>query len=415
MSEQEHDVDASRFADTIFGRPAREPGKQWSFTYYQPREIPRTLSLDMSVVMELSTADAALGNLAGISTLISDPSLLIGPYLRREAVASSRIEGTQASLSDVLQAEISPEPQNDDIAEVNRYLAATHHAYELSKKLPITSRMLLDVHRVLMSGVRGEERIPGEFRTSPVWVGSAGATPESAVYVPPLPSEIADLLGDWERYVNEPSNATPPLVRAALLHYQFETIHPFLDGNGRIGRLLINIFLKEQGRLPEPLLYLSNYFETHRHEYYDSLQGVRERGDINRWLSFFLRAVTAQSNDAIKRSRQLIELREEYRRIAAQDRSNLAGLVELIVSNPFVTVKSAEQLGLTNQGTRNLLRRAESLGWLSSIGSIGGRGGREAWVARDILRVMEAPMDYGETEPRGRGFSPSRTVEGHQN
>jgi Fic family protein len=393
-------MDSTQFVDSAFGHATKEPGNKRGFTYYLPKPIPRNPHLEPAVVFALSDADAALGHLQGLGMIVRDPGLLIGPYLRREALASSRIEGTQASLSDVLQSEIDDDEPDDDTAEVRRYLAATHQAYELAKTLPITQRLILQVHRTLLTGVRGEERSPGAFRTSPVWVGSAGATPDTATFVPPLPQHLSGLLQDWEVFVNEDGRHQPALVQAALMHYQFETIHPFLDGNGRIGRLLINLLLMERGRLPLPLLYLSHYFETHRSDYYDRLQGVRESGDISPWLMFFMGAVRAQATDAVNRSRRLIEVREAFYEEAIKERSSLPRLVELLVRNPFVTVKSVQnQLELTNQGARLLIKKAEQRGWLESLGTRG-RGGREHWFSPAVLDVMESPMFYEDSATR---------------
>lgn len=328
--------------------------------------------------------------------LIADPSMLIGPYLRREALASSRIEGTQASLSDVLRAEINDDATTDDTLEVRQYLEATRQAYDLARTLPITQRLILEVHATLLTGVRGEDKLPGQFRTSPVWVGQAGATPDTATFVPPLPIHLGDLMSDWEKFVNDDGRHMPALIQAGLMHYQFETIHPFLDGNGRVGRLLINLLLLARKRLPLPLLYLSNYFETHRNEYYERLQAVREEGDIEGWLLFFLHAVRAQANDAIERSRRLVEVRERYQSQAMKERSSLPRLVDIIVRNPYVTVKSVEvTLELTNQGARKLIKNAQGRGWLQSLGA-NGRGGREFWYSPEIYDVMESPMMYEE-------------------
>lgn len=380
--------------DSAFGGPAREPGNRWSFTYYLPKPIPRTLSLSREVVAAMSEADGALGHLQGLGTLISDPSALIGPYLRREALASTRIEGTQASLSEVLQAEIDGQTPTDDVLEVQRYLEATSLAHQLAQRLPVTQRLVLRVHEALLRDVRGEERRPGEYRATPVWIGAAGATPDSAAFVPPLPAHLPEFLSDWERFVNEDGRAYPALIQAALMHYQFETIHPFLDGNGRIGRLLINLVLMDRGRLSQPLLYLSSYFEAHRSDYYQRLQAVRARGDIDGWLTFFLEAVRHQAGDAVERSQQLVRIREEYHAEAVKGRSRLPLLVDMIVRNPFVTVKAVErQVGLTNQGARNLIRSAVEKGWLTSLGSHG-RGGREHWYAPRILEILETPMTY---------------------
>ena len=215
------------------------------------------------------------------------------PYVTREALASSRIEGTQASLSEVFQAVASGgSPPDSNVREVENYIQAMETGLRLLETLPISNRVLRTIHETLLQDVRGRERRPGEFRDTPVWIGSPTDTPENATYVPPLAPEMHEALADWERFANE-APRMPMLVRCALLHYQFETIHPFLDGNGRLGRLLIVFFLMRHGRLPAPLLYLSSYLEDHRPEYYERLQAVRERGKLQEWIQFFLTAVAA--------------------------------------------------------------------------------------------------------------------------
>lgn len=387
-------MDPGRFVPSAFGEPAREPGNKWAFWYFKPKPIPRDLNLSPKTVQALSNADASLGRLQGLGALIRDPELLLGPYLTQEALASSRIEGTQASLSDVLQAEASGSPSaNEDVAEVERYIAATRQGYRLVKTLPITQRLILDLHETLLSGVRGQEKNPGEFRTTPVWVGSTTDSPDTAIFVPPLPVELPDLITDWERFVNNPGDL-PTLIRCGLMHYQFETIHPFLDGNGRIGRLLINLMLMEEGRLGTPLLYLSGYLETHRREYYDRLQDVREQGSIQEWLQFFLTAVRRSSDDAVQRAEKLVALREAYIAEAAKTRSNLPALVDLVFTNPFLTVARVERrTGLTNQGARNLIKEAARRGWVEEIGT-SGRGGKVYWIARALYDIIDSPVNY---------------------
>lgn len=403
-------MDPAKFRAPRFGSATREPGDKWAFWYFLPASVPRDLALDPLTVAALSDADAALGQLQGLGRLIRDPELLIGPYITREAVASSRIEGTEASLSDVLQAEAGGnEPRTEDVAEVTRYVEATRQGLELVKTLPLTRRLICELHRTLLASVRGTDKLPGEFRRSPVWVGSATDRPDTATYVPPLPSHIPDLFSDWERYVNEEVRV-PPLIRAGLMHYQFETIHPFLDGNGRIGRLLIGLVLLEAGRLPTPLLYISGYLEMHRREYYDRLQAVRERGEVQEWLQFFLTAVTRQAEDASTRAMGIIDVRERYQHEAMRSRSRLSGVVELMMTNPFITVARVERaLSVTNQGARNLIRDAEARGWLQTIESRG-RGGRAWWVAREVWDVIEAPAAYQRNEPMSDS-SPERTVQ----
>ncbi len=389
-------MDPAKFTSERFGTVRREPGKKWAFNYFSPAPVPRELELDARTVSELSSADAAIGQLQGLCQLIRDPELLVGPYLRREAVASSRIEGTQASLSDVLQAEaVDGDNRSEDVAEVERYLAATRHAYRAITTLPISQRLIKEVHAILLKGVRGEEKLPGELRRSPVWIGASHDKPEMALFVPPLPEEVPAALADWEQFVNTPGTM-PTLVRCGLMHYQFETIHPFLDGNGRIGRLLINLLLTEEGRLDRPLLYVSGYFESHRDEYYYRLQKVREEAQIQEWLQFFLHAVREQALDATRRSIQLVQIRERYLAEAAETRSNLVALANLLFENPYVTVKLFERRSnLTNQGARNLIYRAVDKGWLEEAGVVG-RGGRTIWVAKEIFDVIDAPLRYSD-------------------
>lgn len=389
-------MDPTSYQTPTFGRATRKPGDQWAFWYFEPIHMARELTLDPVTVNVLSRADASLGYLQGLGQLVSDPRLVVGPYITREAVSSSRIEGTQASLAEVLQENAAAEDEKStdtDVAEVTAYIAATYRGLELIKTLPVTQRLVLDLHRVLLTGVRGMDRLPGELRRSPVWVGSPTDSPDTALYVPPLPESLGDLLADWERFVNEPSGL-PVLVRCALMHYQFETIHPFLDGNGRIGRLLIGLMLHREGRLTTPLLYLSGYLESHRREYYERLQNVRERGEIQQWLQFFLTAVERQAEDGVNRATRLIKLRETYVADAMRTRSRRGELVTLLFENPFVTVRRVEMaLEITNQGARKIIQDAESRGWVSRV-AFRGRGGRQYWVAQDIFDIIEEPPIY---------------------
>jgi Fic family protein len=349
--------------------------------------------------MALSNADTALGRLAGAGRLLRDPHLLVRPYVIREALASSRIEGTQASLSDVFQAAATGGSSPDsNVREVENYIRAMGTGLELLETLPMSSRVLRTIHETLLQDVRGRERRPGEFRDRPVWIGSPTDTPENATYVPPLPDEMHDALRDWELFANEELRM-PMLVRCALLHYQFETIHPFLDGNGRLGRLLIVFFLIQQGRLPAPLLYISSYLEDHRPEYYERLQAVRERGEMQEWIQFFLTAVAAQAEDAVTRAEQLVDLRERYRSELSGSRSRAAEVVELIMENPFITTYAIRQrLQVTTQGALNLIRQLERRGLLERLGSFG-RGGRNLWLAREVFMVLNSPQ-AAEVSPR---------------
>ncbi|WP_136517441.1 Fic family protein [Cellulomonas telluris] len=378
------------YMDTPFGRPHRTPGDSRAFWHYSPRPIPRDLQLDLATVSALSRADNALGLLAGFGHLVRDPELLLGPYLRREALASTRIEGTRTTLDEVLRTEIHLSKANADTEEVWQYISAARLGMKLIEELPLSQRLIKAVHKELLQGVRGQERMPGQLRTSPVWVGSPTDTPDTAEYVPPLHTQLPELMGDLESFANEPS-PYPPLVHAGLLHYQFETIHPFLDGNGRIGRLLVSLYLIQQGRLPSPILYLSGYLENHRSEYYARLQAVREKGQIQEWLQFFLTAVEKQATDGATRARLLVQKREEYFAEASTSRSRLSVIADLVFQNPVITVARAEAAsGLTNQGARNLVAEAERRGWLTKVGRI---SGRDYWLARAVYAVMQDPLD----------------------
>jgi Fic family protein len=319
--------------------------------------------------------------------LVPNPHLLIRPYLLREALSSTRIEGTQASLADVFEAEASGEAPSADVEEVLNYIAALEWGLDQIRQLPLGARLIREMHRRLLSGVRGRERMPGEFRTTQNWVGAAGSTIETARFVPPPSSELPDLLADWERYVHEPVEA-PILVQNALLHYQFETLHPFLDGNGRIGRLLSVFLLVEYGRLPAPLLYLSAYLERDRSRYYEALQSVRERGDLVPWVELFLTAVQSQAADAVLRAQRIVELRERYRLAAtAIPSSNAMTLVDLVCETPIVSSRAVEaRLGVTRPTALKLLRQLEDVGVLSE-GRPGARGQRR-YLAQELMAAI---------------------------
>ena len=385
-------MDPARYQASEFGRAAREPGSKQAFWFFMPAPIPRSLPLDAATVTALSKADAALGLLEGLGRLIPEPQSVIGPALRHEALASSRIEGTQTSLSDVLRSEVGA-AGDEGTAEVERYVAATKRGHELLESLPITARLITELHAILLRGGTGQTNPPGEFRRSPVWVGAPTDTLDNAPFVPPPPSELSELLSDWEKFLNQASDM-PPLVRCALMHYKFETIHPFLDGNGRIGRLLINLMLVQEGRLTVPLLYISGYLEANRREYYGLLQRVREQGDVQDWLRFFLGAVEASATDAAARAEALVRIREEFLREAASARSRLALLVNLMIDNPFLTVERVRRaLGLSTQGARNLIQQAQGMGWVRGLGTMG-RGGRMYWLADRVLEIMDRPPPH---------------------
>jgi Fic family protein len=381
-------VDAGLYGDTIFGS-ARRTGGRHGYVAYFPRSLPRQVPISSGNLLLVADAEAALGRLAGAGRLLPDPHLLVHPYLRREAVASTRIEGTQASLVEVFDAEALDEPLGADVEEVVNYVRAMEIGLQRLETLPLSTRLIREMHSVLLAGVRGRERQPGELRSTQNWIGSAGATVEDAVFVPPPPSEIAELLTDLEYFVHEDPQL-PPLVQSALVHYQFETIHPFLDGNGRIGRLLIVFFLVIRDRLPSPLLYLSPFFEARRQLYYDALQGVRQHGDLDGWLRLFLDGVHTQANDALARAERLSDLRERYRRaVQAKTRGGANRLVDLVFEQPVVNAKTVERrLGLTRPSALNALRQLEDLGVL--VAAREGPRGQLRWRAEEVLELLVA-------------------------
>lgn len=379
-------MDRERFDDTPFGNARKTPGPHGYVAYF-PRPIPRSIELSPENLIRLADAEAALGRLAGAGRLLPHPHLLVQPYLRREALASTRIEGTQASLLEVFDAEASEQPLNADVEEVVNYVHAMEAGLRRLRELPVSTRLIREMHTVILAGVRGRERQPGELRSTQNWIGPPGATIETATFVPPPPDELANLLADLERFIHE-EPALPPLVQAALVHYQFETIHPFLDGNGRLGRLLIVFFLVVRDRLPEPLLYLSPYFEARRDEYYDALQGVRERGDLDRWLALFLDGVRVQSTDAVLRAERLTDLREDYRsRVRSATRGAANDLVALAFEQPVLNARFVERrLSVTRPAALTALRLLAKLGILTEIGD--GPRGQLRWRAPGVLAAL---------------------------
>jgi Fic family protein len=371
---------------TLFGEARRTPGRPGYVAYF-PAPIPRTLELPTSTLRLLGDAEGELGQLAGVGRLVPNPDLLQRPYLLREALSSTRIEGTQASMAEVFESDAMEGSPNADVEEVLNYATAMRWGIEQLGTLPLSTRLLCGMHRHLMDGVRGRELAPGELRTSQNWIGAPGSTVETAQFVPPPPGELAGLLTDWERFAHEETEL-PLLVQNALLHSQFETIHPFLDGNGRLGRLLLVFFLVTRGRLPAPLLYLSAYLERHRQNYYVALQAIREMGDAIPWVELFLTAVKTQAGDAVRRAQRIIELREQYLRIAAKMRtSNALALVDLLCENPVVTTKSIEgRLDVSRPTALRLLRRMEEQGVLSE-GKEGPRAQRR-YVAQAMMDAI---------------------------
>ncbi|MCX7120699.1 MAG: Fic family protein [Gammaproteobacteria bacterium] len=277
---------------------------------YMPRPLPPVPAIEMEkLYLLLDQANVALGRLDGLSVILPEPSLFLYMYIRKEAVLSSQIEGTQSSLSDLLLYEDNNVPgvPNQDVVEVSNYVAAMEHGLKrIQGGFPLSLRLIREMHEVLLSHGRGSSKQPGEFRRSQNWIG--GTRPGNAKFVPAPPEKVMDLLGSLEKFLHDETVQLPTLIKAALAHHQFETIHPFLDGNGRLGRLLITFILCVAGVMREPMLYLSLYFKTHRQAYYDHLQLVRETGDWEEWIQFFLKGVIETANQAIETAQRILKL-----------------------------------------------------------------------------------------------------------
>lgn len=368
------------------GRPIRVGRGDAAYWAFAPAAMPREVELRPPTVYLLSEADRAVGALSGLGARLPNPHLLIRPYLRREAVSSTRIEGTQSTLSEVLSAEAQLRVETEDQREVLNYVRALERGIERLPELPLSKRLIRNMHAELMHGVRGHERTPGEFRRTQNWIG--GSSPADAIFVPPPISLLEDTLDDFEAFLQE-SLEMPLLIRCALAHFQFETIHPFLDGNGRLGRLLIVFYLVERGVLRQPLLYLSSYFEQNREAYIDALQGVRERGDLESWFQFFLRGAARQARNAVESAEALLHLRDEFRERlrSVKARGQAVDAAESLIGNPFVTVPQlAGALGVTRQGAQYVVTSLERAGVIAPVD----RDSRPAlFVARDVLEILQ--------------------------
>ena len=305
----------------------------------------------------INRAYLLLGRLDGMATTLPDIDLFVSMYVQKEAVISSQIEGTQASLIDVLQKDRKNE-KIKDTEEIVNYIKATNYAFKRLEELPLCMRLIKETHSILLSGVRGNEKSPGEFRKSQNWIGYAGCKLNTASFVPPAPGEMEKSLTDLEKYINEDS-FIPNLIKIALIHYQFETIHPFLDGNGRMGRLLIVLFLKERGLIEYPVLYLSYFFKKNRNRYYELLNNVRVKGEFEEWIKFFIKGICEISEDAISSIQKIIELKkadiEKIRNIPKGNISNLLLIYDYLLRHPFLETEDIRRLSDLSKPTVNKL------------------------------------------------------------
>ncbi|MFN0291647.1 Fic family protein [Pedobacter helvus] len=344
---------------------------QGYYKSFQPDFINREWLLDdMELLSLLSKADRQLGRLDMYSEYIPDIDLFISMNVLKEATQSSRIEGTQTNIEEALldKSDVSYE-RRDDWEEVQNYIAAMHLAIEKLKSIPFSSRLIRDTHRTLLQGVRGEHKLPGEFRTSQNWIG--GATINDAIFVPPIHSSIGELMTDLEKFTHNTDYELPDLIKIGIVHYQFETIHPFLDGNGRVGRLLITLYLVDKEILKKPILYLSDFFERHRGLYYDNLMRVRTHNDLKQWLKFFLTGVIETAKNGVQTFDDILKLKEQSE-IAIQKlglrASNAQKILHYLFKRPIINIQTVVKITDVSQRTAyNLIADLEKIGILREI------------------------------------------------
>ena len=341
-------MNASDFTEASPGKLVQTPEAYWAFV---PDPLPPATAYGSGIWKRLSEADLAVGQLSGMGRMLADPHLLVGPFLRREAVLSSRMEGTVTNLEQLLLFEAAPaaQPQPADITEVSNYVVAMGYGLERLNDLPFSLRLIRELHEHLLRDVRGQDKRPGEFRVSQNYISSYERGVSEDRYVPPPVEQMTQALNEFERFIHEPTDL-PFLIQLALIHYQFEAIHPFADGNGRIGRLMLSLLMCDRGYLPQPSLYLSAFFERHIDEYIDHLLKVSQTGAWEEWIGFFLEAVAEEANEAIRRSRDLLDLQQAFRGKLQTPRGSALSLelIDCLFEAPVVTMGTVRnRLGVT--------------------------------------------------------------------
>jgi len=361
------------------------------YTAYVPKPLPPTPSIEMDKIYPLlDQANIALGRLDGLSIILPDPSLFLYMYIRKEAVLSSQIEGTQSSLSDLLlyeNQEVSGLP-NQDVIEVSNYVAAMEHGLERIKGgFPLSLRLIREMHEMLLSRGRGSSKQPGEFRRSQNWIG--GTRPGNAKFVPPPPERLMETLDTLEKFLHDETVKLPTLIKAALAHHQFETIHPFLDGNGRLGRLLITFILCVDGLMAQPMLYLSLYFKTNRQDYYEHLQLVRDSGDWEEWLQFFLRGVIETANQAVTTAQSILKLFKEDRlNIETAGKSSASMLVVHYYLQRHPTIDSKKIVENCKLSLPTANHSLKQLSMLGIVKEITGKARNKIYVYQKYLDIL---------------------------
>jgi Fic family protein len=385
-------------------KPPNIPGErvsQGTYSAFMPAPLPPVLEWTPRLIGVLSEADRLIGRLAGEGGRLPNPHVLMRPFIRREAVLSSKIEGTQATLGELLAAEAGAvvDRSPEDLKEVGNYVVALEHGISLLRELPLSVCLVRELHKKLMEGVRGQHATPGLFRKTQNWIGRPGSTLATASFIPPPPGEVEPCLAALEKFLH--TSNLPPLVTIALAHYQFEAIHPFLDGNGRVGRLLITLYLIERRILPTPLLYLSAFFEASRRDYYEGLRGVSERGAWQDWLEYFLQGVARMSEDAMNRATRINDLLTEWRRkLAGHSTNTPLRVVDLLAANPFLTITgAASQLKLAFTTAQRAIERLEQNDIVQQVSDA---KRDRVYCAQTLLDILEEPPhlmpDLGDSQ-----------------
>ncbi len=366
--------------------------QQHDYSAFIPKPLPvdPPLVFDAEMITLLSKADRQLGRLDGITQILPNPDLFVAMYVRKEAVLSSQIEGTQASLIDVLQEEEEKIDVNKSVEEVVNYVKSINYGLKRLNDLPLCLRLIKEIHEILLQDGRGSERNPGKFRRSQNWIGPAGCTLSTATFVPPPVHEMKIAMGDLEMFIHKDDDI-PPLIKIGMVHAQFETIHPFLDGNGRMGRLIITFWLCQQEILSQPLLYLSYYFKKNRTEYYDRLMEIRTKGKWEEWVKFFLKGISEVSVESINTAKAILTMKDEYNDTinrTVKNPSNGLKLLEIIFERPIVTItKVSELLNISYPTANSLIGEFCNLGILTPYDNV--RRNKKYYFKKfiDILQV----------------------------
>jgi len=363
---------------------------------FVPNNLPPKIDWTPEMVAALSDANLVIGRLDGIGLNLPNPNLLLTPFIRREAELSSRIEGTVATMQQLYLFEVESgqqriESEVPDVREVSNYVRAFEFGLKRLNDLPVCLRLTRELHDILLRNVRGEQRMPGQFRTIQNWLGSPGSLMKQASYIPPPPEQMILALDAFEKFINEPLNNISPLVWIAMVHYQFEAIHPFLNGNGRVGRLLITLLMCAKDILDQPLLYLSAFFERNRQEYYHRLLRVSTHGEWKEWILFFLQGVREQSTDVFERSRQLLDLQQRYHKMATSKRSALQiRLLDLLIERPIVTtVFISRYFDVTYPTAKNNIAKLVERDILRPL--TGAKRNR-VYVGHEVLEIINKPF-----------------------